>query len=204
MKNGRYKYYGVLAAALGAAAFFRAQAVVIEPESKLWLIGDSTLHAYSSVATEMNVTADVEPGKPVYSEIADGRMKALEVKVPVKGLKSGKGGLDKNLWKALKADEHPDILFHMTHYAVSESTTPAVFLIKANGTLTIAGKTNAIELDSILSGPQNARIDGSEELLMSDYGIKPPSFMGAIRAHDRVVVNYHLVLSPSTQGPDGK
>ena len=48
------------------------------------------------------------------SQIATAPPKALkrvQVRVPVKSLKCGHGGMDDNLYKALKADESPDISY---------------------------------------------------------------------------------------------
>lgn len=184
---------------LTLAALPWASPIVLKPESKLWLIGDSSLHAYSSTATEVNLTMDVKTEgdstpKALYESIRSGNMKALEVRIPVRGLKSGKAKLDQNLYKALKAEPYPDILFHLSSYEVSPSTSTESFLLIAKGDLAVAGRTKSIDLRAKATAGETVRIEGSEEVLMTDYGIKPPSVMGVIRTHNRVVVNFDLFL----------
>ena len=40
-----------------------------------------------------------------------------------------------------------------------------------------------------------AVIDGEQPLLMTDFGVKPPSmFLGTVKTQDRIVVKFHLEL----------
>lgn len=173
-----------------------AEPAILKPESKLWLEGDSTLHPFTSNATNFAVHIDVDAkGKPLYTAIRDGEMKTLKVVVPIQHLKSGKKGLDKNLYKTLKAEEHPDIVFILSDYDISSSTAGVPLSVK--GQLTVAGQTRPIDLIAQMTDGKDVRIQGSEELLMSDYGIKPPTIMGAIRTRDRIVVGFDLLLTTS-------
>ena len=39
------------------------------------------------------------------------------------------------------------------------------------------------------------RVKGSKEILMSDFGVRPPTLMmGTLKVRDRVVVNFDVVL----------
>jgi len=173
-----------------------ASPVALAPESRLWLVGDSTLHAYSVVAEKVDVAVAADPGAPLHAAMREGKMKALSVRVPVAQLRSGKGGLDKRMHRALKLEENPEISFQMTDYTVEPSTTVGRFTVRANGSLTVAGKVKSIDLVGEVTPGETVRIQGKEEVLMTDHGVKPPVFMGTIRAHDRVVVNYDLYLKP--------
>lgn len=188
-----------LAAVLGTASLNAGAAeapsrtLLLKPESRLWLEGDSTMHPYKSEASTLS--ARVEVSGDAAAPYAAG-LRALEVVVPVAGLKSGKGGLDKNLRKHLKAAEHPDISFKMARYEVVSSTFIRVF-----GALAVAGVEKPAELESALSQTEGgARATGSEELLMSDFGITPPTmFMGALKTADKVVVHFDLILETDTR-----
>lgn len=166
-----------------------SQTLLLKPESRLRLFGDSTLHAYHSDATTMTVTIAVAEGAVAPFATS---LRSLKVAVPVLGLKSGKEGLDQNLWKTLKAAEYPDITFTMSRYEAGSSTW-----VKVLGALTVAGRTKEVELKAALSAEgTGVRVKGRQELLMSDFGIKPPTmFLGALKTADTVAVDYDLVLT---------
>src|SRR5262249_7008299 len=117
------------------------------PGSVLWLEGKSTLHDYESKTTQSTMTLTRDPAITEPADLAGlesliraSGVRSLDLEVPVQTLKSEKSGLDKNLWKYLKADEHPTIRFHMTQYTIEPSAAPSDTLrIRARGMLDIAG-----------------------------------------------------------------
>lgn len=165
----------------------------LAPSSRLWLEGDSSLHPFSSTATALLVSFTLEAPGPVPAALAAKAPVRMSVRVPVEGLKSAHAGLDKNLRKALKAGEHPDIVFEMRSYTVSGAS------VTAEGELTVAGKARAVVLQARYE-PREGRIlvEGAQPLKMTDFGIKPPSMMlGAIKTADDVTVKYRLELEPA-------
>ena len=174
------RVFTVVWLALAAPAF--AGEVALGPGSVLWLEGDSTLHAYSSTATAMEVSGE-------WSD--DLSVKDFQLAVPVEGLKSGKAGLDKNMYEALRAKEYPAIRFRIQTIEAGEGLS-----IAAAGTLSLAGAERKVELKAQGTRTGNGlRIRGREELRMSDFGIKPPAMlMGAVKTRDKVIVHYDIVL----------
>ena len=179
------------------AALAAGTGLVARPGSRLWLEGTSTLHPYSSTAT--TVQAALEIGTPgaagALAAAQAGKPASLSLAVPVAGLKSAHTGLDKNLRAALKAEAFPEIAFTLDAYRKAPEG-PGRFL--ATGRLSVAGRTNPIELEVALSAREGVLlVDGEEPLSMTDYGITPPKMMlGAIKTGDRVVVKFHLELAP--------
>jgi len=177
-----------------------ASSFTLAPGSRLSLEGESTLHAYSSTAMKVEATADFDGtfaagSADARAAVAAGALKGLRVAVPVAGLKSGEGGLDKNMQKALKQDAAPVIRFTLVDYKAEEAKDGSL-LVKAHGRLAIAG----VEKDAVVEatcrfGPGGVEITGAKDLLMSDYGIKPPVMMlGTIKTADKVVVRFALKL----------
>lgn len=166
-----------------------------ENESKLWLVGDSSLHVYSSTAHNLKVTVRFPSDKPAFEQLKAGQLKTLEVTVPVKEMRSGKDGLDKNMQKALKAEENPNIFFRMEKYEIAASTNPSREIpVKAAGILEIAGVKNEVVLNGTLNREgAGARIKGTKEVLMTDYGIKPPKIL-LIKTYNEIQVHYDLVM----------
>src|SRR5687768_7876145 len=156
---------GMSAVLLWAATAVQAGSVALAPESRLWLEGDSTMHAYHSKATQISAEGETAPaiGSPA-GLFQPGAVKSFELSVPVEGLWSGKAGLDKNMREALKAAEHPVIRFRLLRLEQPLDDAPRLsgeeaptniprtksagvharmgetFLVKAQGTLSVAGQ----------------------------------------------------------------
>jgi hypothetical protein len=192
------QYLKILTAAVFLAFPFShaIAAAQLLPESRLWLVGDSTLHPYSTTARDIAVTleGDFSVGG-LAKNVADGKMTQLDVMIPVVKMKSEHSGLDKNLQKALKAAEYPNIVFNMSNYTVRSSTNNAGgFVIEAVGTLEVAGAKQQVTLEGTAQEKDGAlEIIGAKELLMTDFGVKPPKIM-MIKTANRVVIHYDLLL----------
>jgi polyisoprenoid-binding protein YceI len=200
--------------ALAAVALAAAEpaatttSLVLAPNSRLWLAGDSTLHPFTSNATKVEATGrlDLSPaGSPAdpRAAIAGGGLKNLSVAVPIDGLKSGESGLDKNLRKALKQESAPVIRFMLVDYK-TEAAKDGGLVVKARGRLAIAGVEKETVVDGACRfGPEGVEVTGAKDLLMSEFGIKPPTLMfGAVKTADKVVVHFDLKLKASAAAPE--
>ena len=203
MTNVRVGTLGILAL---AAAISPASALTAKlgAGSRVWLEGTSTLHPYESTASQVLLSLVMDPAAPA-AGLADGAAAQaparMTVRIPVAGLKSPHAALDANLRKALKADKYPDIVFAMDGYAVGKGTSPA---LSAKGSLTVAGVAKPETLEAALSRRGDLLVvDGEQPLLMTDFGIKPPTMMlGAIKTGDKVVVKFHLELEQAADARD--
>ena len=169
----------------------------LSSSSVLWLEGDSTLHPYSSTATVLEATLTL-PDEPM-AALARRAPARLELRVPVKELRSAHAGLDKNLRAALRAEEHPFIGFSLSTYTASGGR------VSAQGTLTVAGSTRAatIEAAYAVDGAGGLMLRGEKALLMTEFGVHPPTLMlGAVKTADRVVVKFRLALEKAPDGAD--
>jgi hypothetical protein len=197
------KKFGPAAAALIAGILLvgRASAEPLALRSgRLWLEGDSTLHPFASTATSVNISG--EAAGPLPESIGKGGVAKLEVSIPVKGLKSGEPRLDRNLYAALTAEKFPQITFRLSHYAVlPSSSSDQSQTVHADGALSIAGTEKPVTLEALVSPSAGAmRVRGRKELLMTDFGVKPPKlFLGALKVRDRVVVFFDLTLGLEKQ-----
>jgi polyisoprenoid-binding protein YceI len=192
--------YIAAAALLGALAATGAAQVAripVGPDSKLWIEGTSNLHGWSCTAEKFD--AAIELDGAAIAELATATPKALkrvEVKVPVKALKCGHGGMDDNLYKALKADETPEISYILATFDAAAGEADG-FTLKTNGTLAIAGKENKLTMDVVATRLPDGSVKatGMVPIKMTDYGIKPPTAMfGTLRTGDEVKVNFTLTV----------
>ena len=182
--------------------------VALAEGSSLKLEGKSNVHAYHSVAGKLDfaLTADapVTTVAALDSLIRAGGVKALDLTIPVAQMHSGKDGLDKNMQKALKAEANPSITFHLTRYTAVQFPAGGDSLdVRATGKLAVAGVERDVELPAVARRSANTiELTGMKPLLMTDFGVKPPTLMmGALRTEDGVVIHYRLLLG--FQAPAG-
>ncbi len=185
---------GVFAAAGPAQTTARVQA---SPESKLWIEGTSNLHGWSCKAEKLDAIIELDAAAVEDLATATPKMlKRVEVKVPVKALKCGHGGMDDNLYKALKADETPEISYILATFDATTGEADA-FTLKTNGTLAIAGKENKLTMEVVATRLPDGTVKatGVVPIKMTDFGIKPPTAMfGTLRTGDEVKVNFSLTV----------
>jgi len=182
------------------ATVARAQTarVSVAPDSKLWIDGTSNLHEWSCKATSLE--ADVEIDAAAAAQVATGAPKALkkvDVKIPVKSLHCNHGGMDGNVYKALKADDAPEISYIMATFEAVQGDTKDSFTLKTAGTLTIAGKQNKVEMDVLATRMPDGTLlaKGTVPIKMTDYGITPPTaIFGRLKTGDEVKVNFELSI----------
>lgn len=172
--------------------------VAIAPTSKLWIDGTSNLHDWSCRTEELNATVEVDANAA--GQIAAALPKALkrlEVKIPVKSLKCGKGAMDNNLYKALNADVVSDVVYTLSSFEPAAGETKDAFNLKAAGTLNVAGKAQNITIEVVATRLPDGTVKatGVVPVKMTDFGIKPPTaIFGRLKTGDDVKVNFELTL----------
>jgi len=195
----RYMTSLALTALLTIAGSASAQSIrlAVNADSKLWIEGGSNLHGWSCKASSIDATIDVD--EAFLKSASPTLLKKVQVKVPVRNLKCGHGGMDNNLYKALKADDAPDISYILGSFDV----VPAgdAFTVKSVGTLKIAGTEKTVNMDVTATklADGSIRADGELPLLMTDFGVKPPTAMfGTLRTDNKVTVKFSLLVGPET------
>jgi hypothetical protein len=171
----------------------------------LWLEGTSTVHDYESrtTAPTVKLLRDASVADPVDVAALDqwlraGGLKGLELGVPLSTLHSKKGStLDKNLLKTLKAEQNPEITFHVTQAKVGGATGDSI-KVSADGMLRVAGRERPITVAGrLVRSEAGVWLNGSHGLRMSEYDVKPPTMMlGTLKVHDSVTVHFRLLLAP--------
>lgn len=155
--------------------------------------GTSTMHDWVMKSTSGDCVATfTEDAKGSLTDVT-----AFTFTVSSKALKSGKDGMDKNAYKALKADKNPTITATLKSADVVAKDAKN-YTIKAVVKLTIAGKT--LETDLIAQAKHindnSYSITGDKKISMKDYGMEPPSFMlGAVKTGNDVTIHFDVVLN---------
>jgi polyisoprenoid-binding protein YceI len=170
--------------------------VAVAPESRLWIEGTSNLHGWSCKATTLDAAVELDAATATQVSVAPPKsLKRVQVKVPVRSIKCGHGGMDDNLYKALKADDSPDISYIMATFDAVPGEVKDSFTLHTIGTLSIAGKENSLAMDVTATRMPDGTVKaiGVVPIKMTDYGIKPPTaIFGRLKTGDEVKINFEL------------
>jgi hypothetical protein len=190
---------GVFAAGISALAPQTAAPITLGI-GRVSIAGTSNVHDYKATTTIVRITRvqlapQVAATAPWDEVIKPGALEAFEIAITAHTLKSGKDGLDKNMYKALNTTQHPDITFRLLRFQPGA----VAGTLKATGMLTIAGTEREVTLD-LKTEPKDATliVRGELPIVMTDYGIKPPKAMlGVIKTNPKVTVTFEIVLAPA-------
>ena len=166
--------------------------------ARVSLDGTSNIHAYTASTKSVRVSkieiAGTPEGDVLDYVLQPGALKGLDVVIPAASLSSPRDGLDKNMHKALKVEEHAEITYRLRALVAEGGSYKAV------GLLTVAGveRETTLQLHVQRKGASLA-ITGTTDLLMTDHGIQPPKAMlGMLKTDPKVQIRIELELGIAT------
>src|SRR5215207_3638031 len=188
----------LLALIATSAAAQETARVAVSPDSKLWIDGTSNLHGWSCKATALEADVELDAAMAAQISIAPPKaLKRVQVKVPVKSLKCNHAGMDGNVYKALKANESPEISYILATLEAATADSKDSFTLRTVGTLTVAGKQNDLKMDVVATRLPDGTVKavGVVPIKMTDFGIKPPTaIFGRLKTGDEIKVNFELTV----------
>lgn len=156
------------------------------------ILGDSTMHKWEANAGSLTVTAEgAFKDGALLPQVEAGALGKLRLAIKVDSLQSTESkSMDKNMHNAMESDKAPEVTFSLVSYTVAGDE------VTAKGSLSIHGVAKDVALTGKLSAKgEGVEVKGSYDLLMSDYGIKPPVMMlGTIKVKDSVSIVYDFDL----------
>lgn len=153
--------------------------------------GTSNLHDWESSVKELRATGSMTADANGLQAIS-----ALSVEVPAKSIKSTKGSvMDNKTYDALQANKYPNIIYKLEKATIAKKGDG--YDIASNGSLTIAGVTNKIDMP--VRGKANSdgsiTFTGSRKIKLQDYKIKPPTaLLGTVTVGDEVEVGFRVTV----------
>ena len=171
----------------------------ITDQSSLYLKGSSNVNRFTCASVQTFAPATVE-----MTPLGDGCSVAFSKAVMdlrVTRMDCGNKGINRDMQKALKADQYPDIRLKLERAVVSNTSavidshrwTP----VTASTLVTIAGVTKPVKirLEAKALTANRFQFVGSRDLLMSDFGVDPPSaMMGLVQVHDAITIHFDLII----------
>lgn len=185
MKNLNLMKTAFLAVFVSLSGLVMAQKNYNLIASNLKVSGTSTLHDWEMTASQASGKATMKAG-------ANGKVESissLTVTMNSERIKSGKSGMDKKAYEALKSDTHKYVT-----YTLSSAKKNANGTWTFTGNFNIAGVSKATTItvtESTVSGaPQ---FSGSYGFKLSDYGITPPKALaGTIKTGNDVKITFSV------------
>ena len=167
----------------------------LQPESRLWLSGTSTVRSFECSATEFDARVDASPNAVTSVLSGEKAVTAVELRVPTNRLDCKNGTMNEHMLKAIKAKENPAIVFKLASYDLAKASDAV--RVTLNGTLTLGGVDKPITLTAnATQGPSGAlRVAGTHQLRMKEWGLKPPTLMlGTMKVDERITIGFDFVL----------
>ena len=160
--------------------------------SSVKVLGTSNIHDWEISAEDVqgNLKAQMEDGQLV-------QIDELNFAVVAESLKSGKGGMDKNTYKALNTDKNKRITYQLQKVNNIDSTSKTDCKVTTSGYLTVAGTKKPVDLtfDAKVTGDK-VTLTGNHKLKMTDFKVDPPTAMfGTITTGDEVNIKFQTVFT---------
>lgn len=195
--TNRFVLPTLLAVAIAIPSIAHAQdAHLMLANAKVAIAGTSNIHDFTASTADVKVTrlalaGNVAGPNWLTAVLNPGAIEAFDIAIKTTTLTSPKEGLDKNMYKALKATEFPEITFRL------QRLEPKGDALKAIGLLKIAGVEKEIAFDLKTSTTAAAlTVTGAVPLLMTDYGITPPkAMMGMLKTDPKITVTFETTFA---------
>jgi polyisoprenoid-binding protein YceI len=170
-------------------------ALELQPESRLWVAGTSTVRSFQCQATAFEAKVVASAGAAAAVLGGEKAVSSVELTVPVEKLDCRNGTMNEHMRKALKAKNNPTITFRLTSYELAK-TADAV-AVTMQGTLTLGGTEKPVTIAAQGKAGEDGRllVSGTHEVRMTEFGLKPPTLMlGTMKVDERIKVGFEIVL----------
>jgi polyisoprenoid-binding protein YceI len=186
---------GLVLAATSIANAQTTTRVAVSPTSKLWIEGTSNVHDWKCEASGVDSAISID----AHASALPKALQKVVVKLPVKSLKCGHGKMDDNMYKALNADQNPEISFIMATFETVVGEARDEYTLRVSGTLKINGKENPVSMDVTATRLTDGTFKAvaTVPVKMTAFDVKPPKAMfGTIKTGDEVKVKFDLNVGP--------
>jgi polyisoprenoid-binding protein YceI len=172
--------------------------------STMKIDGTSTMHDYTVETKviggkmELDSNFPLDPSKDAPKDLTV--TPKVNVRIPVRQLKSGKSLMDTVMHNAMKAEEFPLIEYTLLEMKpAGKADNGMKFTTK--GVITCSGQKKTNDFDVVISKVEGdkLKVSGTTKLKMTDFGIQPPApaiALGTIKTADDVKLTFDWVTAP--------
>jgi polyisoprenoid-binding protein YceI len=168
----------------------------LQPESRLWVSGSSTVRSFECKATSFDARIESDGPDAAAAVLAGQKaVRTVEVTVASDRIDCNNGTMNGHMKKAIKVTEFPNITFRLDSYDLAKASD--TLQAELQGVLTLGGVEKPVSMQAAVAPADGGamRVTGTYELNMKEFGLKPPTLMlGTMRVHERVKVSFDLLL----------
>ncbi len=171
---------------------------VIEPQSKLYIEGTSNINSFECFCKDdfNRQSARVVPSSDGVS------MSFLQTILMLRtaALDCDNSKMNRDLCDALKSEKYPYIKIELHNARITQGSFEKAgsdVVLLSNASITITNVTRKIQLvvRAKRLGSGRYRFFATKELLMTDFGIEPPTaLLGLIKVRDAIRINFDLTM----------
>ncbi|MGF1669395.1 MAG: hypothetical protein ACFCU6_03030 [Balneolaceae bacterium] len=170
--------------------------------SKLWLEGDTNVNKYQCEADTLSGFGRLEDAEKPQDTIQGHGKVYIDVEIPVFKLDCGKKAMNRDMYNALKAEQHPRIQYSLKDAEliniIRDENNVEWMNIRTTGFITVAGVDREIEvyvLGKVLDNNQ-FHVVGEKELDMTEFNITPPrALFGLIKAREYITIKFDVIVA---------
>lgn len=168
----------------------------IDEKSQLFLLGSTNVNTFKCDCKDKFQPAilegDINPSTRLI------QFKNARLRVKTKLLSCRNNVMNRDMHKALKADEFPfitvDLLNALPQHNEKEMQPGKVYNYNVNTSISIAGinKAQLIQVKMMRTKDNLYRLTASKDILMSDYEIRPRTPFNIIKIDDLISIHFEL------------
>lgn len=192
-----------------------AAVLVASAGSNLTLEGSSNVKDWrcngTTLEARMEVAAPLSQINNIIDRIEDGDVARLDphaasfpppsfrLQVPIQSLRCGNRQMERDMFRALRAEENPVIEFEFRELAggIEHDIDAGTYGATINGVLTLAGaqRNVKIRVEAVRVARDRFRLRATLPLRMTDFRITPPTALfGMVKAKNELEVQFELYL----------
>lgn len=169
---------------------------VVQPQSKLWVEGTSTVRSFQCTVPDFALSVNADGGSAVTAVLAGEKaVRTVELTLPASKIECGNGTMNEHMRKALKVDASPTIRFTLADYDVSKASEGVQGTLRGSLAMGGAEKPVSVTATGVEGSNGTLRVTGSAEVALSNFALKAPKLMfGRIKVGDKVRVRFDVLL----------
>lgn len=187
---------------LAFSGLFAAESQVYEihPSSQIVINGSSNINKFSFHSKNMMGKGYIDTSSVRIDSMNQPVEDAVNVffTVDVKTFDSGNARMNQDMFKALKAEQYPNIHFELRSLQFDQFISQTQVRFIARGYLSVAGVAKLIALPvTVVQQEKNLyRLQGSKQIHMTDHYIEPPqALFGLVQAKDKLTVKFDIIAT---------
>ncbi len=177
-----------------SASFTAANATkttyALSKDYQVSILGTSNLHDWDEKVKNVSGTTTVD-----WNTDGSFDLHGIDIKMEVKSIKSESSAMDKNTYKALKADAYPFITVTLNKPITDIVGKAAGTTVTAKANVTIAGVTKVMDMQIQIKILATGKLtfEGSQRIKMSDFGLTAPkALLGTLKTGNEITIQFKV------------